>query len=73
MKLKEYRKLRGLSRAKFGKLIGVSGLQVWRYETGRTMPKPEVVQAIAGATQGAVTAQDCHDALLLAADGKAAL
>lgn len=63
MKLKDYRQLRGLSRQQFGQLVGVTGVQVWRWETGRSMPKPEVVDAIRAGTGGAVTAEDHHQAV----------
>lgn len=71
MKLKDYRELKGISRAKFGVLVGVGGIQIWRYETGRSMPKPEIVSAISAATQGAVTADDHHRAVAEAAAQKA--
>lgn len=63
MRLKDYRQLRGLSRAAFGQLVGVTGIQVWRWETGRSMPKPAVVDAIRAGTGGAVTAEDHHQAV----------
>ena len=63
MKLKDYRDLKRISRAKFGALVGVGGIQVWRYETGRSVPKPAIVKAIADATAGAVTADDHHRAV----------
>lgn len=63
MKLKDYRQLRRLSRAAFGQLVGVTGVQVWRWETGRSMPKPAVVDAIRAGTGGAVTAEDHHQAV----------
>ncbi|MEY4952372.1 MAG: putative antitoxin of bacterial toxin-antitoxin system, YdaS/YdaT [Pseudomonadota bacterium] len=64
MELKEYRRLRGLSRASFGRLVGVTGMQVWRWETGRSMPKPPVVDAIRSGTGGAVTAEDHQRAVI---------
>ena len=63
MKLKEYRKLRGLSRAKFGVLVQASGLTVWRWETGRSMPEPSKITLIKEVTKGAVTADDHHQAV----------
>ncbi len=58
MKLIEYRKLRGLTRARFGQLVGATGVSVWRWETGRALPKPETAEAIRAGTGGAVTADD---------------
>ena len=58
MKLKDYRLLRKLSRAAFGKLVGVTGLQVWRWETGRSFPKTPMIDTIRAGTGGAVTAED---------------
>jgi DNA-binding XRE family transcriptional regulator len=63
MKLQDYRKLRGISRAKFGQLVGATGIQVWRWETGRCMPKPAMIQRIWANTQGAVTADDHQRAI----------
>lgn len=72
MELKEYRKLRKLSRAAFGKLVHASGVQVWRWETGMSMPKPDTVEAIRIGTGGAVTADDLHKAVAAAKKSKAA-
>lgn len=58
MKLENYRELRGLSRAAFGKLVGVNWVTVYRWETGRCMPKPAMIKRIWASTQGAVTADD---------------
>lgn len=68
MKLKDYRtKVAKLSRAKFGALIGVTGITVWRYETGRQIPRPETILAICKVTKNQVTA----DTLLAPAKGRA--
>lgn len=58
MKLQDYRKLRGLSRAGLGLLVGVTGIQIWRIETGRSMPRPVTVRSIYEESNGAVTADD---------------
>jgi hypothetical protein len=58
MKLADYRKLRGLSRAAFGQLVGVNWVTVYRWETGRCMPKPAMIKRVWANTQGAVTADD---------------
>jgi transcriptional regulator with XRE-family HTH domain len=71
MKLHEYRKLRGMTREQFGQLVGVTGIQVWRWETGRSMPKPAVIDTIRAGTGGAVTAEDHHQAVRERANGKA--
>jgi DNA-binding XRE family transcriptional regulator len=73
MKLQEYRKLRGLSRAAFGKLVGANWVTVYRWETGRSMPKPAMIQRIWANTQGAVTADDHHQAVATSKEGRAAL
>jgi DNA-binding transcriptional regulator YiaG len=36
LKLFESRQRMGLSRAKFGKLVGRTGVTIWNYETGRS-------------------------------------
>ena len=43
MKLKDYRQLAKMTREQFGALVGVTGVQVWRWEAGRSMPKPRIV------------------------------
>ncbi len=58
MQLKDYRALRNLTRAAFGKLVGITGIQVWRIETGRCFPRAATARAITAATAGAVTAAD---------------
>lgn len=55
MTLLEYRKLKGLSRAKMAALIGCDATTVWRYETGRQKPSASASSAILAATQGAVS------------------
>ena len=58
MRLTDYRKLRRLSRAKAAADLKVSQQTVWRWETGRTMPGPVKLRAIAAWSAGAVTAND---------------
>lgn len=62
MKLKDYRQLAGLSREKLGELIGITGLQVWRIETGRCFPKASTSRSIYAVTNGAVTVADHSEA-----------
>lgn len=66
MKLQDYRKLRGISRARFGALVGITGIQIWRIETGRSFPTPPNIKKIWIETGGAVTAND-HAAAVEAA------
>lgn len=58
MKLQDYRKLRSLTRAELGKMAGITGISVWRIETGRSFPRPATIRAIHDVTGGAVTAAD---------------
>lgn len=68
MKLKDYRtKIAKLSRAKAAEQLGVHQIQVWRWETGRSVPEPETILAIVKWSGGKVTA----DELLKAARGRA--
>ena len=46
-RLKELRKLRGLSQAALSQLLGVSQQAVGKWETGRSTPDPQTVAAIA--------------------------
>ena len=66
MKLKDYRTLVGFTREEMGARLGVSGITVWRWETGRATPRPAMIRKIAASTAGAVTASD----LLAAAGGE---
>ena len=61
MKLKEYRKLRGISAAEFGKLIGKTSVDIYRYEAGKITPNNDVVEAIYLQTRGAVEPNDFHN------------
>ena len=58
MLLQDYRNSLKLSREKAGKALGVSGITVWRWETGRSMPEKPQLQKIAKWSKGKVTAND---------------
>lgn len=58
MKLLDYRKLRKFSRAQFGALVGITGIQVWRIETGRCFPRAATSRKILEVSEGAVTVAD---------------
>lgn len=58
MKLADYRKLLGLSRAAFARQVGTTGVTVYRWETGRMAASPASIRAVWAATQGAVTADE---------------
>ena len=58
MKLKDYRKLRGLTRRAAGEALGVNQITIWRWETGRSAPRPEQARVIIAWSAGAVTAAD---------------
>lgn len=58
MKLQDYRKLRKLSREALGALVGITGIQVWRIETGRCFPRMSTIRKIVEVSDGAVTSAD---------------
>jgi DNA-binding XRE family transcriptional regulator len=58
MKLKEYRLKRELSRAKAGAEIGVCGVTLYRYETGRAVPSTTTMRRIMQWSGGEVSADD---------------
>ena len=59
MDLKKYRtKHAKLSREKMGDLVGVTGITVWRWETGRSTPSPDDMRRVLDATGGKVTPND---------------
>ena len=62
MKLKDYRQLRSLTRAELGELVGITGISVWRIETGRSFPRGSTIRKIHEATAGAVTVADHSEA-----------
>jgi transcriptional regulator with XRE-family HTH domain len=69
MKLKHYRtKIAKLSRAKAAAELGCDQVQLWRWETGRSVPTPGNIHAIIAWSKGKVTANE----LLAAAKGVAA-
>ena len=55
MKLLDYRKQQRLSRAKAGAAIGVCGITVWRWETGRSRPTYDTARRIINWSNGAIT------------------
>jgi transcriptional regulator with XRE-family HTH domain len=61
MKLATYLESHAISDAAFGEAIGVSRQAVFRYRTGERRPEWAVLEAIARATGGAVTADDFMD------------
>lgn len=55
MKLIDYRKLMGLSRAKAAAQLNTTGVTIYRYESGRMSPSPKMALRIKGWSKGAVT------------------
>jgi DNA-binding transcriptional regulator YiaG len=45
--IKKHRQRLGLSAADVGKILGVSGLSVYKWESGKTRPRPKQLQLIA--------------------------
>jgi transcriptional regulator with XRE-family HTH domain len=60
MKLQDYRQQNGISPTQLAELLAVSPMAVSRYERGQRIPEPPVMQRIAEATGGAVTANDFY-------------
>lgn len=58
MKLQDYRKLLGLSRAKAAAELGTTTTTIYRWETGRMYPSIEAAKRIREWTKGAVTLDD---------------
>jgi DNA-binding XRE family transcriptional regulator len=58
MKLQDYRKLLGLSRAKVAAQLGTTGTTIYRYETGRMLPSVRAAKSIQDWSKGAVTMLD---------------
>lgn len=58
MKLVDWRKGRKLTQAEFGKLIGVIGITVSRWERGTRVPEPKFQRLMLGVTDGQVTPND---------------
>jgi len=61
MQLVEWRQRRGMTKVELAELIGVSVMQLYRYEKGRCRPSPEVMRRIAHVTGGAVLPNDFYD------------
>lgn len=62
MNLTEWRKLKGVTLAQLGELVGRSHVSIMRLEKGEQWPGAGVIAAIIEATDGAVTADDLHAA-----------
>lgn len=58
MKLIDYRKLMGLSRAKAAAQLGTTGVTIYRYESGRMLPSIKACTRIRDWSKGAVTLED---------------
>lgn len=58
MKLIDYRKLMGLSRAKAAAELNTTGVTIYRYETGRIQPSIKAINRIRKWSKEAVTAND---------------
>jgi DNA-binding XRE family transcriptional regulator len=58
MKLQDYRKLLGLSRAKAAAQLNTTGVTLYRYETGRMFPSIKACTRIRDWSKGAVTLDD---------------
>lgn len=59
MLLQDYRKtVEKLSRAKAGEAIGVNGITIWRWESGRSIPEPAQMLKVQQWSGGAVTPND---------------
>ena len=58
MKLQDYRKLLGLSRAKAAAQLGTTGVTLYRYESGRMYPSLKAAKRIIDWSKGAVTWAD---------------
>lgn len=58
MKLQDYRKLLGLSRAKAAAQLGTTGVTIYRWETGRMYPSVSVANRVVEWSKGAVRLED---------------
>lgn len=63
MKLSEYLDSHNLSYAAFGKKIGTSDVNVWRWANGERFPVRKFLHKITKATNGKVTANDFVEAV----------
>ena len=64
MTLEEYRKTNRLNRSQMGRVLGVSGMTVCRYETGVRIPTREIMNRIIEETGGKVTPNDFYQEAL---------
>jgi len=62
MRLEKYLELGGESVQRFSERSGVHEQSVYRYKRGERVPNPEATEKIKAATEGAVTANDHHEA-----------
>lgn len=58
MKMQDYRKLLGLSRAKAAAQLNTTGTTIYRYERGMMYPSVEAAKRIQAWSKGAVTLAD---------------
>jgi transcriptional regulator with XRE-family HTH domain len=58
MDLRTYRKQRRITLDEMGRAVGVTGVTVHRWETGKARPTLDAVERIEAATAGEVTARD---------------
>ena len=61
MWLRTWRERERLTLQAFGGRVGVGGSAVAKWEAGRIFPRPEQIDAIKAATDGAVTCDDLLD------------
>ena len=67
MQLIEYRKtIAQCSRAAAGKFLGVLGITVWRWETGKSFPEADALQRIEDWSGGKVQANDMLETFRMA-------
>ncbi len=70
MDLKTYRTtVAGISRAKAGEALGVDGVTVYRWETGRSYPAPDLQQKVIEWSGSQVTADDMLETFIAGVDG----
>jgi transcriptional regulator with XRE-family HTH domain len=61
MKLQAFRvSIKMQTREQAAAHFGVDPATIWRWETGRCIPKPEQIQAVKEWSDGLVTANDFH-------------
>jgi transcriptional regulator with XRE-family HTH domain len=58
MTLKQFRELRGLRSGDAARELGVTYVQYWRWENGKTIPEPHNMRKISEWSKGAVSAND---------------